>query len=147
MARTISDTQPTFGQLVHEDFNDESCVASDPARHSSHPWHRYVFRHIEAFSRALQLDDQYFEHPPDSSSPTTPSSPVAGPSRIRKVAASSDFAPINLKVSRSVLVLPAQVAELLLISGATRRTKRYKHKKHDWWFLLLRWPLLVSTLL
>lgn len=91
------------------------------------------------------MDDQYFEHNPDSSSPATPGSPVVGPSRIRKVAALSDFAPVNTKVPR--LVLPVRVAELPLISGAVRRNKRYKHKRHDFWFLLLRWPLLVSMIL
>ncbi|XP_006460313.1 hypothetical protein AGABI2DRAFT_117271 [Agaricus bisporus var. bisporus H97] len=125
MNQPLQGTLHTFEQLINEDLNDES--------------------HIEAFSRALQLDDQYFEHNPDSSSPATPGSPVVGPSRIRKVAALSDFAPVNTKVPR--LVLPVRVAELPLISGAVRRNKRYKHKRHDFWFLLLRWPLLLFIFL
>ncbi|KAF9453064.1 patatin-domain-containing protein [Macrolepiota fuliginosa MF-IS2] len=99
----------TFEQLINEDFLDDS--------------------HLEAFAHALQLDEQYFDHHTEVSSPTTPGSPaVATPSRIRKVSALSDFAPINLKVQ-------------------SRRKRKDKHRRHDWWFLLLRWPLLIFIFL
>lgn len=64
-------------------------------------------RHIEAFARALQMDENYFDNNMEMSSPGSPGTP--SPTRIRKVTALSDFAPINLKVERSVsfdIVLP-----------------------------------------
>ncbi|KAF8655297.1 hypothetical protein AX16_003196 [Volvariella volvacea WC 439] len=86
--------------------------------------------HIQAFADALQADD--FVHEPltdPAGSPTVPTTPLPPGSRIRKVSALSDFAPINLRVRR--------------------RSKREKKlpKKRDWSFLLLRWPLLVFIFL
>ncbi len=58
-------------------------------------------RHIEAFSHALQMDENYFDHNTEVSSPGSPGTPTPASSRIRKVTALSDFAPVNLKVERS----------------------------------------------
>jgi hypothetical protein len=54
-----------------------------------------------AFAHALQLDENYFDSHGHASSPHPPGSPVLphGP-RIRKVSALSDFAPVNLTVTR-----------------------------------------------
>jgi hypothetical protein len=94
----------TAEQLLAEEFVDES--------------------HIEAFVHALKLDESYFDHQGDASSPQIPGTPVSGHTRIRKVSALSDFAPVNLKVKR--------------------RSRKKKHdKRNDYLFLLLRWPLLV----
>ncbi|KAF8812471.1 hypothetical protein BYT27DRAFT_7159930 [Phlegmacium glaucopus] len=104
-----SKPQPTLEHLLTQDFVNES--------------------HIEAFAHALQLDESYFDTHGDTSSPRTPGSPVSSAgTRIRKVAALSDFAPVNLKV--------------------TKRRKSTRHdKRHDWLFLILRWPLLSFILL
>ncbi|KAJ3576197.1 hypothetical protein NP233_g582 [Leucocoprinus birnbaumii] len=107
-----AETRYTFEELINEDFLEDS--------------------HIEAFERALHLDDHYFDHSNDLSSPPTPGTPVAGPSRIRKVSALSDFAPIHLRVDKSV---------------SKARKRKYKHRRHDWWFLVLRWPLLIFIFL
>lgn len=56
--------------------------------------------HIEAFVHALKLDESYFDHQGDAASPQIPGTPVSGHTRIRKVSALSDFAPVNLKVKR-----------------------------------------------
>ncbi|KDR83709.1 hypothetical protein GALMADRAFT_664741 [Galerina marginata CBS 339.88] len=79
--------------------------------------------HIAAFSHALKLDESYFGHQGDASSPPVPGTPVSTLPRIRKVSALSDFAPVNLKVKR-------------------RRKKERQDKRSDYLFLLLRWPLL-----
>lgn len=64
---------------------------------------RLLYSHIEAFAHALQLDESYFDTHGDTSSPHTPGSPVStAGTRIRKVAALSDFAPVNLKVTKLV---------------------------------------------
>ncbi|RDB22700.1 hypothetical protein Hypma_010146 [Hypsizygus marmoreus] len=88
--------------------------------------------HIRAFADALEADEQLFDQQ-DASSPNIPSTPVPSTShtRIRKVSALSDFAPVNLKVKR--------------------RRKRDKDRPHDkrkdWLFLLLRWPILFFIFL
>lgn len=84
--------------------------------------------HIEAFAHALKLDEGYFDHHGNASSPQTPETPMSCSPRIRKVSALSDFAPINLKVKR--------------------RRKKTKHdKRSDYLFILLRWPLLFLIFL
>jgi len=60
-----------------------------------------ISSHIAAFAHALQEDEAYFDHL-GQESPNAPATPVASGhgSRIRKVSALSDFAPINLRVAR-----------------------------------------------
>lgn len=101
---------PTLESLLAQDFVNDS--------------------HIKAFAHALQLDESYFDAQGETSSPRTPGSPVVstGGTRIRKVAALSDFAPVNMKVTK-------------------RRKGNRQDKRHDWLFLLLRWPLLSFILL
>lgn len=78
-----------------------------------------VESHIQAFYEALH-EDHYLA----DASPIVPSSPNhPSHTRIRKVSALSDFAPVNLKVKR-------------------RRHRDKVQKKQDWLFLLVRWPLL-----
>ncbi|PPQ94036.1 hypothetical protein CVT25_009884 [Psilocybe cyanescens] len=84
--------------------------------------------HMEAFSHALQLDESYFDHQGDAASPQIPGTPVSSSSRIRKVSALSDFAPVNLKVKR-------------------RKKRGREDKRSDYLFLLLRWPLLFFIFL
>ncbi|KAF5388223.1 hypothetical protein D9615_000438 [Tricholomella constricta] len=88
--------------------------------------------HIQAFADALGADELFFDNQ-DASSPNipgTPVSPVPPPqTRVRKVSALSDFAPVNLKVKRR------------------RRKDRPHDKRSDWLFLLLRWPLLFFIFL
>ncbi|KAF8165314.1 patatin-like phospholipase domain-containing protein [Crassisporium funariophilum] len=84
--------------------------------------------HMEAFAHALQLDDSYFDNHGDPASPYIPGTPASSAPRIRKVSALSDFAPVNLKVQR-------------------RRKRTRNDKRHDWLFLLLRWPLLFFIFL
>ncbi|KXN89616.1 hypothetical protein AN958_05483 [Leucoagaricus sp. SymC.cos] len=107
MTQAAKSSKYTFDQLINENFLEEA--------------------HIETFKRALQLDEPCFDHHTELSSPATPGTPVSGTTRIRKVSALSDFAPINLKVDR--------------------RKRKYKHRRHDWWFLILRWPLLLFIFL
>ncbi|GLB33842.1 putative patatin-like phospholipase domain-containing protein [Lyophyllum shimeji] len=88
--------------------------------------------HIQAFADALGADELLSDNH-DASSPNIPGTPVsqtgAPQGRVRKVAALSDFAPVNLRVKR-------------------RRKKDKPHdKRSDWLFLLLRWPLLFFIFL
>ncbi|KAF9534295.1 patatin-like phospholipase domain-containing protein [Crepidotus variabilis] len=86
--------------------------------------------HIQAFAHALRLDEAFFDnHAGYASSPPVPGTPGSSHSnRIRKVSALSDFAPVNVKV--------------------TRRKRRLKHdKRNDYLFILLRWPLLCFIFL
>ncbi|KAG6836520.1 hypothetical protein H0H93_007197 [Arthromyces matolae] len=82
--------------------------------------------HIQAFANALIGDEFYYDNQ-DVPSPTLPGTPATATSsqtRIHKVSALSDFAPVNIKVKR-------------------RRKKERSHdKRSDWLFSLLRWPLL-----
>ncbi|KAI0303883.1 hypothetical protein BC826DRAFT_198851 [Russula brevipes] len=61
--------------------------------------------HMRAFEEALMADDRSIVDYP-ASSPSVPGSPVvpqqSGTARIRKVSAMSDFAPVNIRVKRSV---------------------------------------------
>ncbi|KAJ7179108.1 patatin-domain-containing protein [Mycena filopes] len=85
--------------------------------------------HLRAFAEALQTDD--VDRDPTHASSTAPASPVVSTSsRVRKVSALSDFAPVNLKVKR-------------------RKRKHHSQKgpKHDWTFVLFRWPLLAFIFL
>ncbi|KAI9447844.1 patatin-domain-containing protein [Lactarius indigo] len=84
--------------------------------------------HMRAFEEALTADgksvvDYATSGPSQPNSPTVPQS--IGTTRIRKVSAMSDFAPVNIKVNR--------------------RKKRTgpPHKKQEWLYILLRWPLLL----
>ncbi|KAF5389099.1 hypothetical protein D9757_004914 [Collybiopsis confluens] len=83
--------------------------------------------HIQAYSHALNNDDSLVTQ--EATSPLPPNSPA--PSRVRKISALSDFAPINLRVKRRRK------------KGSSNSTNR----KHDWTFLLLRWPLLFFIFL
>ncbi|KAJ7771403.1 patatin-domain-containing protein [Mycena maculata] len=91
--------------------------------------------HIRAFAEALDSDaDRDNFRPPDASNASGPPSPVVQPSsRVRKVSALSDFAPVNLKVKRR------------------KRNKSYESRgkgpRHDWTFVLFRWPLLAFIFL
>ncbi|KAI0053533.1 patatin-domain-containing protein [Auriscalpium vulgare] len=91
-------------------------------------------RHIQAFEEALHTDEnavvaEYATSPGLSSRPSTP-----GPSgqysstRIRKVSALSDFAPVNMKVKR-------------------RKKGSTAEKRQEWLYLLVRWPLLFFIFL
>ncbi|KAJ3997000.1 acyl transferase/acyl hydrolase/lysophospholipase [Lentinula boryana] len=87
--------------------------------------------HIQAYVEALRNDDV---HIPEANSPLPPGSPAISHHssvRVRKVSALSDFAPINLRVKRRKK------------KGASSSAGR----KHDWTFLLLRWPLLFLIFL
>ncbi|KAM6495857.1 patatin-like phospholipase domain containing protein [Amanita muscaria] len=97
-------SRPTFEQLFAEDFVDES--------------------HIQAFAEALHADYLNYDTHGEASPLLGSGPPSPTTSRIRKVSALSDFAPVNVKVKR--------------------RSKREKAqvKRKDWWFVLLRWPLL-----
>ncbi|KAH9049590.1 patatin-domain-containing protein [Lactarius hengduanensis] len=82
--------------------------------------------HMKAFEEALTAEsivDYATSGPSLPNSPTIPQS--IGTTRIRKVSAMSDFAPVNIKVNR--------------------RKKRTgpPHKKQEWLYILLRWPLLL----
>lgn len=55
-------------------------------------------RHIQAFAEALKSDD-IPEADLSAASPTIPGTPLRG-SRIRKVSAMSDFAPIQVRVKK-----------------------------------------------
>lgn len=59
-----------------------------------------VSRHVQAFADALCADETIAEQQGDASSPAIPSTPIVSASRIRKVSALSDFAPVNLRVKR-----------------------------------------------
>jgi len=76
--------------------------------------------HMKAFEEALVAD---------VSGPSQPGSPMSpqsiGTTRIRKVSAMSDFAPVNIKVNRR------------------KRGTGLPQKKQEWLFILLRWPLLL----
>lgn len=83
--------------------------------------------HMKAFEEALMADgksivDYATSGPSQPGSPTVPQS--IGTTRIRKVSAMSDFAPVNIKVNRR-----------------KKRTGQ-PHKRQEWLFILLRWPLL-----
>ncbi|KAJ7700128.1 acyl transferase/acyl hydrolase/lysophospholipase [Mycena rosella] len=68
---------------------------------------------------------------PDASAPP---SPVVPTSRIRKVSALSDFAPVNLKIKRR--------------KRKDKSTQSHaKSPRHDWTFVLFRWPLLAFIFL
>ncbi|KAF8265118.1 hypothetical protein EI94DRAFT_1736630 [Lactarius quietus] len=76
--------------------------------------------HMQAFEEALVAD---VTGPSQPCSPTLPQS--IGTTRIRKVSAMSDFAPVNIKVNRR------------------KKGSGLSHKKQEWLFILLRWPLLL----
>lgn len=107
-------------------------------------------RHMEAFCHALQLDESYFDHQGDAASPQIPGTPVSSSSRIRKVSALSDFAPVNLKVKRYVYSrasLSYRTFMPLFVSVYRRKKRSREDKRSDYLFLLLRWPLLVCLFL
>ena len=92
---------PTLVSLLAQDFVNDSCVWYSMKLKSLL---RLLYSHIKAFAHALQLDAAYFDTHGDASSPRTPGSPAlsSGGTRIRKVSALSDFAPVNLKVTKLV---------------------------------------------
>jgi hypothetical protein len=100
--------------------------------------------HIQAFSDALGADELLNDHQEYASSPNIPGTPVSPAPRVRKVSALSDFAPVNLRVKRSVC--PTQHgrrADPSHFSSRRRRKDKPHDKRNDWLFLLLRWPILV----
>jgi hypothetical protein len=73
---------------------------------------------MEAFAHALELDESYFDYQGDAASPQVPGTPLySHPNhlRIRKISALSDFAPINLKVKRFVILLHQLYLLLMLL--------------------------------
>jgi hypothetical protein len=74
---------------------------------------------MKAFEEALMADPS---GPSQPGSPTVPQS--IGTTRIRKVSAMSDFAPVNIKVNKR------------------RKGTGSPQKKQEWLYILLRWPLL-----
>lgn len=81
---------------------------------------------MRAFAHALQLDESYFDQHGDASSPQIPGTPVqnhASHTRIRKVSALSDFAPINLKIKRCVDLQVTVLFSMLrpMIPGAAEK--------------------------
>ncbi|PBK69658.1 patatin-domain-containing protein [Armillaria solidipes] len=97
------------------------------------PWEAVypVEEHLKAFEAALYADEVYIEHHGDTSSPSSGPQPTPTTSRIRKISALSDWAPVNLKVKKR------------------KKKDRLSSKRlgHDWWFLVLRWPLLLFIFL
>ncbi|KAF9075771.1 patatin-domain-containing protein [Rhodocollybia butyracea] len=93
--------------------------------------------HMQAYAEALRNDEVPI---PGALSPVPPGSPAislhngASSARVRKVSALSDFAPVNINLER---------VKRRKKKGATSSASR----KHDWTFLLLRWPLLVFIFL
>lgn len=112
-----------------------------------------ICSHIEAFAHALTaeyfVDNDYLDSP--RRSPSTLSiasgqhyqanSPIqdsrflqaqangSRTPRIRKVSALSDFAPVNLRVRKR------------------RKGPKHHERRQEWLFVLVRWPLLVCTIL
>ncbi|KDQ64534.1 hypothetical protein JAAARDRAFT_28179 [Jaapia argillacea MUCL 33604] len=84
--------------------------------------------HMQSFAEALASEDLVDTHqvasPGSHSGALTPRG-----ERVRKVSALSDFAPVNLKVSRR------------------RRGDKVHERRPDWLFLILRWPLLLLIFL
>ncbi|KAJ7180137.1 patatin-domain-containing protein [Mycena crocata] len=93
--------------------------------------------HIRAFAEALDSDADFLhDKHTDASVAAAPPSPVAPASRIRKVSALSDFAPVNLRVKRRKR------------SGKDKAYQSHgKSPRHDWTFVLFRWPLLAFIFL
>ncbi|KAF7332233.1 Patatin-like phospholipase domain-containing protein [Mycena kentingensis (nom. inval.)] len=79
--------------------------------------------HIRAFAEAL-ASDGLEELRAGDVDPQSPSTPPAS-ARVRKVSALSDFAPVNIRVKRR------------------KRGDKKKGPRHDWTFILFRWPLLA----
>ncbi|PCH41001.1 patatin-domain-containing protein [Wolfiporia cocos MD-104 SS10] len=80
--------------------------------------------HMQAFAQALQTEDFDLNDQPHVPSPIAPSGTPAPPERrVRKISALSDFAPVNLKVKK-------------------RKKSRPEHKRQEWLYLIVRWPLL-----
>ncbi|TFY70167.1 hypothetical protein EVG20_g2838 [Dentipellis fragilis] len=90
--------------------------------------------HMRAFEEALGADDNALipddlTSPGFISRPGTPASSHHGSTRIRKVSALSDFAPVNVRVKRR------------------RKGDRAPERRQDWLYLIVRWPLLFSIFL
>jgi len=99
MPSSFIQQRPTLEELLAEDYVVESYVQRPctPDRGLQ----LFAYSHIEAFAHALHSDEAFFEHiAGDASSPNIPGTPLSSALRIRKVSALSDFAPVNLKVSR-----------------------------------------------
>ncbi|KAI0796662.1 acyl transferase/acyl hydrolase/lysophospholipase [Abortiporus biennis] len=83
--------------------------------------------HIQAFADALKADDNGpLDHLDGIASPITPHAPTGH--RVRKVSALSDFAPVNVRITK-------------------RRRPRTPDKRQEWLFLIVRWPLLLLIFL
>lgn len=83
--------------------------------------------HFQAFAEALRADESVLEQQAsEAQSPRPPPSPAPSANRVRKVSALSDFAPVNVRVSRR-----------------RRRREKVPGKRSDWLYLVLRWPLLI----
>ncbi|KAL1717033.1 acyl transferase/acyl hydrolase/lysophospholipase [Schizophyllum commune] len=81
--------------------------------------------HFQAFAEALHADENALDATTDVQSPGPPPSPAPS-GRVRKVSALSDFAPVNVRVSRR-----------------RKRREKVPGKRSDWLYLILRWPLLI----
>jgi hypothetical protein len=58
----------------------------------------HISRHIRSFSDALGADELVLDQ--GDTSPNVPSTPISSVTRVRKVSALSDFAPVNMRVKR-----------------------------------------------
>ncbi|KZT05528.1 patatin-domain-containing protein [Laetiporus sulphureus 93-53] len=83
--------------------------------------------HMQAFAEALRTEDYDLNDQPSADSVSVRSG--ATTPRVRKISALSDFAPVNVKVSRR------------------RRSKKPPPRRQEWLYLIVRWPLLTLIFL
>ncbi|CCM01576.1 uncharacterized protein FIBRA_03636 [Fibroporia radiculosa] len=82
--------------------------------------------HIQAFSQAINTEDYDLNDQPYIPSPSSPAElSIPASPRVRKISALSDFAPVNLRVKKR-----------------RRNTGQPQHKRQEWLYILVRWPLL-----
>ncbi|KAH8105837.1 patatin-domain-containing protein [Cristinia sonorae] len=115
---------PSSGSSVHHRPDRASLLNADCVDET----------HIQVFADALRAEEgSIFHESPDAFSPghaTGSSTPSLGAGRrVRKVSALSDFAPVNVKVTRR------------------KKGTRTPNKGQEWLFILLRWPLLTLIFL
>ncbi|KAH9951578.1 patatin-domain-containing protein [Amylocystis lapponica] len=86
--------------------------------------------HMQAFAEALKQDDfTPNDELPNPSGTQDPGSAPPHGTRVRKVSALSDFAPVNMKVKKR------------------KKSNRPHQNRQEWLFLLVRWPLLLLIFL
>ncbi|KAF7355343.1 Patatin-like phospholipase domain-containing protein [Mycena sanguinolenta] len=111
--------------------------------------------HIHAFAEALAADadfqDRDASKPVDPSAPPSPVVSTTSSMRIRKVSALSDFAPVNLKVKKYACPILPFIRRRPICADGNEKDKSYpgprKTARHDWTFVLFRWPLLACIFL